>query len=423
VAVVLVFLLVFSYGYISHRNQIFPHSIIRDTGRVIKTLRGGSKPWFYQKTDFQQSIIVNQHGANNKSLTLLTLVGPDNSLQVKVIDLGGNIVQQWDLNWFDIWPDATHIPEIRIPKSPPGTHVHGVALMENGDLVFNFEYLGLIRVNPCNDIEWKIPYSTHHSIFKENDNSLWVVGQKIHEGYDGGNIKFDPFYMEETIINVSGKGEILKEISIQDVLNKNNLHGFLFMTVLKDGQKETSGDLLHMNDIDIFPEDMEEGVFNKGDIMISLRNVNTVIVFDPNTLKVKAITTGEVVKQHDPDFVDGNTISIFDNNDIESYSRNISSRIFIKSFSDSSYHSYYSGSDINPFYSQKMGRHQWLQNGNLLITESMTGRAFEIDSAGTIVWEYVNVLGDGYVGILEDAERLESNFTSDFFSEKTADCN
>ena len=47
--------------------------------------------------------------------------------------------------------------------------------------------------------------------------------------------------------------------------------------------------------------------------MISLRNVSTVLVFDPDDLKIRYSITGRFVRQHDPDFVDNNTISVFDN--------------------------------------------------------------------------------------------------------------
>jgi hypothetical protein len=36
----------------------------------------------------------------------------------------------------------------------------------------------------------------------------------------------------------------------------------------------------------------------------------------------------------------------------------------------------------------------------------MKGRAFEIDRDGRIVWEYVNLVGDGYAGLMEEVQRL-----------------
>jgi hypothetical protein len=61
-----------------------------------------------------------------------------------------------------------------------------------------------------------------------------------------------------------------------------------------------------------------------------------------------------------------------------------------------------------------MGKHQWLPNGNLLISESMRGRAFEIDRDGRVVWEYLNVVEDGYAGVLEEVQRLPEPLTAVF---------
>ena len=69
-----------------------------------------------------------------------------------------------------------------------------------------------------------------------------------------------------------------------------------------------------------------------------------------------------------------------------------------------------------------MGKHQWLKNGNLLITEGSEGRAFEINKNGNIVWEYINLVEDGYIGIVEEVQRLPNNFTKEFFEQRTKDC-
>jgi hypothetical protein len=131
---------------------------------------------------------------------------------------------------------------------------------------------------------------------------------------------------------------------------------------------------------------------------------------------------GEFVRQHDPDFLDGSSISVFDNNNIAPVGSGASSRIAIKSFVDDSTYTYFKGSDAIPFYSPIMGKHQWLPNGNLLITEGANGRAFEIDPNGNIVWEYVNMVNNKYAGIMEEVLRLPEYFNERFFVEKRKLC-
>jgi hypothetical protein len=82
----------------------------------------------------------------------------------------------------------------------------------------------------------------------------------------------------------------------------------------------------------------------------------------------------------------------------------------------------YSGSSEQPFYTGIMGKHQWLPNGNTLITESVKGRAFEIDPEGKLVWEYFIVVDDGRLALLTEAHRLPPFFTASFFEEGRRTC-
>ena len=62
------------------------------------------------------------------------------------------------------------------------------------------------------------------------------------------------------------------------------------------------------------------------------------------------------------------------------------------------------------FYSEFMGTHQYLANGNLLITESMSGHILEVTPAGQIVWEYVNRYDEDETGLIEEAQRYDRGY-------------
>ena len=66
-----------------------------------------------------------------------------------------------------------------------------------------------------------------------------------------------------------------------------------------------------------------------------------------------------------------------------------------------------------------MGKHQWLPNGNLLVTESAAGRAFELNSDKQIVWEFINLTGTGTVGIVQEVQRIPQEMAQVF---ATATC-
>jgi hypothetical protein len=418
-------LISFGYGYLAFMLELFPHSIIRDGILLIDEIISPPEvPWYYVKTDYSTTVPVYIKNSTYDGLSFVTSIIEDDKLAVSIIDMKGDLVHRWDINWFELWPDAAHISESApdYPQSQPGTHIHGALVLENGDLIFNFTNLGMVRMDVCGNVVWKLGYRTHHSIHMDEDGNLWAPGMIKHYEPVPDLPSHQPLFTEDTILKVSLDGEILKEISVFEIFKKNDLEGLLNLSSLDDPTVYVSGDTLHLNDVETFPRDFEEGVFAAGDIMLSLRNINTILIFREEDLKVTQVSTGAFVRQHDPDFIDGNTISVFDNYNIAPEDFGHHSRILIRSFADGQQYIHYTGTEEQPFYTAVMGNHQWLPNGNLLITESDKGRAFEIDPQGNIVWEYINIVDEGYTGIVEDVQRLPDFFTEDYFSQITKAC-
>jgi hypothetical protein len=342
-------------------------------------------------------------------------------LSVRVIDAQGNIVHQWGIDWFRLWPNADHLPEKDLPKIQPGVHIHGAEIMANGDLVFNFEHLGLMRLDPCGKVVWRLPYRTHHSVFVDQQGDLWVSGQIDHDSSLPG-LRSRPGVIEPTLLRISPSGEIMQEIRVLKLLEENGLPGLAFMTTQARSKPMVAGDILHLNDVEVFPASMTEGFFKAGDIMFSLRNINAVFVVEPDSLKIKYSSIGRYVRQHDPDFIDGNRISVFDNNNKGEMTQGVYSRIVIEDARSGELTVAFEGSKRIPFFTHIMGKHQWLSNGNLLVSASSYGRVFEVSPAGELVWEFTNITEPGYAGIVEEAERLAAQFDTEFFKEKAAQC-
>ena len=288
--------------------------------------------------------------------------------------------------------------------------------MENGDLLFNFEHLGLVRLDKEGKVVWKLPYQTHHSIHQHDDGNFWVCGQIEHSGPDPRFPERIPRFEEYTILEITPGGEIANEWSVPDLLMKNNLKGLLYMASTENKIERIKGDILHLNDVEPFPENMEEGFFKRGDVLVSLRNINTVFAFNRETEKIKYVCCGKFLRQHDPDFIDGNTFSVFDNNQ-EPDEKNPQSRILVISALEGTQSIFFEGSDDQPFYTYILGKHQWLPNGNLLVTESCSGKAFELNPKGEIVWEYINYVDEGIAGIVEEVTRLPGEYAKIFRNE------
>ena len=410
-------LIVFNIGYFVREHKLFPYQLYQEAAAGWEKISKGNSeqlPWYYiRKTEpFAE---VSSDSKPYPGLTLVTKMGADRQIVAEIIDLEGNTVHEWNLDWFEIWGDAKHLPEQDIPKEKPGTNIHGAIITENGDLIFNFESLGLVRLDRSNKVVWRLPYQTHHSIHPDDSGNLWVSGSKYYTEANSNYPHITPPFYEETLLEVTPEGKIVRELSIGEILRKNGYEGLLYQGSLTnestrikgDGSRLGNSDLLHLNDIEPFSAKLGEGFFKQGDIIVSLRNINTVFVFNVESEEIKYISIGQFIRQHDPDFIDGNTFSVFDNNNNGNPdAAQRQSRIAIVSAPDNTVTTYYTGTEDKPFFTNVMGKHQWLPNGNLLLTESKRGRGFEVNKQGEIVWQYVNYVDRDIVGIVSEVQRL-----------------
>jgi hypothetical protein len=147
--------------------------------------------------------------------------------------------------------------------------------------------------------------------------------------------------------------------------------------------------------------------------MVSLRNVDLLLVFDPATRRIKWSKTGPFLRQHDPDFLPNGRISVFDNRsggpDAGAFGP---SRIVETDPNTGRSVTTYGDRADEHFYTDKMGDHQLLPNGNTLITATMAGWVFEVTPERKIVWSYVNRWKDDSVAWIASATRYPPEYSS-----------
>ena len=202
-------------------------------------------------------VTVYKEGDVADGLTLMSGLF-DNEIALQLVEPNGAVVRSWNVNFDEIWPNPEHVlPEKDRPRSKWGYHIQGMAALEDGSVVFNAG-LGLVKLNRCGDVVWKVPKMTHHSVFVAEDGTFWVPSQNYHETPPERFPGMRNSFMEDTLLNVSPDGEVIHEISFLQLLYNSGLHSLLAATGeerirrVRNGGGFVSSDPTHINDIEVF---------------------------------------------------------------------------------------------------------------------------------------------------------------------------
>ncbi len=178
----------------------------------------------------------------------------------------------------------------------------------------------LINVNSCGGFDWSVDsrYTFHHYLNNDGDHrldSFWVLDAT------------DLVRLE------SETGRETERISLGEIVNANpdlpvfeaRLKGsrperweygdaeFSPLGRTDDEVDNADADPFHTNDIDEYLGE-ETGLFRKGDLVLSFRSLNLLLVVRPATRRIVWYAYGLTSRQHDPDFVSPESIVVYDNN-------------------------------------------------------------------------------------------------------------
>ena len=141
---------VFIYGVVVGRYQIFPYHSLRslkfDTVEVydnVQTLLGLRPTHFLQPSRHEGDGVTRwRKGRAAPGLTFITSFF-DGGNEMRLLRLGGTVVQRWPVRYSDFFPDPKHIrPRHRIPNTDWNIDIHGSLILPDGSVVFNFEVGG-----------------------------------------------------------------------------------------------------------------------------------------------------------------------------------------------------------------------------------------------------------------------------------------
>lgn len=421
--------LVFLAGVAVGAYELFPYkhikaalnnveTVLADKDRIVSNRPTG----FLAKARYDgENTTIYLEDKMDSGLTLLSGFFGDLP-GLRLVRHDGTVVNEWPASYSSLFPDATYIePESSRPATDWNAAVHGMHLNPDGSVVFNFDGKGTVKLDRCGKPVWTLERMTHHSIDEAADGSFWIPSRYYVQGQPEYPLFKTP-YLDDTILRVSADGEPLEEVSVNQIL----IDSGLFSLLVANGRFEVAmqvKDPMHVNDIDELRAE-DAAAFPHlaaGDLLLSMRHLNLLVIVDPDTWTVKWHRAGRWLRQHDPDFNPDGTISLVNNNSDDTKNGEILGGSEIVSIVP---YAPQEGEDVvfgpaqdENFFSNTQAKHQRLDNGNTVVAEYYGGRAFEYDQNGMIVWQYINRYDEDTVAKVSGAMRYPMEyFTVDDWS-------
>ena len=276
--------------------------------------------------------------------------------------------------------------------------LHHPKLTKDGGLLFNSSPLR--KIDDCSNLIFQNKHDEfHHSIETDIEGNIWVPSymypQTLPIEKVGNDIKEDDGYLDDGVVKLSPKGEILFEKSVSQIFIENGLEYLLFSV----GDEKFNEDPIHLNDIQ--PVDFDGEYWKKGDIFLSLRHQSMVLLYRPSTNEIIWKGTGPFFHQHDVDILNEYEISVFNNNSKDFIGGDVvdgKNEVIIYNFKTNEYSSYLTDSLIkNDVRTVTAGLSQILPNGDLFVEEKNFGRTLYFDADGFLRWTHVNRASNGKV--------------------------
>lgn len=312
----------------------------------------------------------------------LNLLVSGHAAEAVLMDMDGRVLHRWKQPLRRLWPDLAADPEMA--KLEYWRRAH---LFPNGDLLAIYEGLGLVKLDSRSRVLWAVRGGMHHDLEIGAGGEIWVLDR---EGKVIPRIDPRAGVLEDMVTVVSPDGRVLRRISLLECFERSRWAGLL-------DRMPRSGDIFHTNTLEILDGRWagRHPAFAAGNLLVSVLKLDAVAVVDPERREVVWAATGPWRRQHQPTFVAGGNLLLFDN---LGAGQGRSRVLEVDPLSGRLVWSW--GGAGTDLFSKTLGSCQRLPNGNTLITESENGRALEVTRDGRVAWEFYSPYRAGEAGEL-----------------------
>lgn len=294
-----------------------------------------------------------------------------------LIAMDGRVLHRWAAAYADAFPGA-----LADGAGDRGTHTWRKVVMDaDGSLYAIWDDRGLVKLDKDSRVLWAMPISAHDDLELLDGGRIAVLAHeaRIDPRYSSHN----PVIDDVVEIRDGRNGDLLQRHSVLDAFSSATDPG------LAAARTRAWGDLLRTNSLQVLDGAIagEAPAFRRGLVLVSLQHPSAIALLDLATERFTWTRLGDFRSQHDAELGAGGALSLFDN--AGGSGRTSRVRLFDPSSLTPVWT--FEGTRKQPLRSATLGAVQQLPNGNVLITESDAGRAFEVtrDTKET-VWELYN---------------------------------
>lgn len=317
---------------------------------------------------------VSAHRAE-RTASGLNLVTPGGHPVAVLLDMDGEEVHRWTFGVRDAWPE---LPVDRHDSSRPVAW-RRAEVLDGGDLLAIWSGYGMVRLDRDSRLKWASFLPVHHDFHTYDDGASVVLTRRFvaRPELELKGVEI----MEDFLTWLDPDGLEVRSFSVLDAFM-----AYEGWPELWAQRPKRRADIFHTNAVFVLEQDWSHvhPAFGEGRILTSMRHLDALALVDPDTEEVVWAMTGEFSRQHDPQILPDGHLLVFDNHG----GAKRSSQVLEYDLATGALVWSYRGTEDDPFTADSCGNAQRLDNGNTLINESSSGRAFEVDGNGEIVWAY-----------------------------------
>lgn len=322
----------------------------------------------------------------------LICVGQDLAM---LLDMSGKPLHSWFLPYSTVWKNPPHVSD---PNPDEMTRFIDAELFPNGDLLTIYHAdndtpygYGMVKMDKDSHVIWSVAKNFHHDMYIAHDQRIYSLTHSYMEDYAREIPHYKSPVLADAVTILTPEGKEVDTITIVETLLGTPYEQLLYGPVSEND--DSKHDYTHANSVMRLEEDIAAKfpMFKAGQLLVSLRNINTLIVIDPETRKTIWATSGIWREQHDAQFLPNGHIMLFDNKGFATGAEQPRSRLLeIDPATGAVMWSFAGGAAREPFYSSFHGSQQLLPGGNIFTTVTgESNRLLEITPGREVVWKYV----------------------------------